>query len=133
MARKLNMRYSSWKLAAVAGLIQGKNVYDAIAIIASVDKKGGPLVDSVLQAAKKNGERQGLQTDRLFVKQSIVGRAISHKKIDIKGRGRHGVIRVPKCSLRIVLEERSEADFYKMIMKGESTPGMAHVHRQMLY
>ena len=69
----------------------------------------------------------------MFVKTSIVGRAISHKKIDIKGRGRHGIIRVPKCSIRITLEERSEADFYKMIIKGDTTPGMAHMHRRILY
>ena len=65
----------------------------------------------------------------MFVKTITVGKAYSHKKIDIKGRGRHGVIHVPKSNLRITMEEKNIVDFYKMILKGETTPGMGRFFR----
>ena len=107
IARKLGIHYSSYKLMAVANLITGKHIYDAINILADVDKKGGPIVASVLHAARKNGQNKGYSEERMFVKYSIVGKAISHKKVDIKGRGKMGMIKVPKSSLRITLEEKS--------------------------
>lgn len=59
VARKLNIPYSAWKLMAVANLITGKHIYDAMNILADVDKYGGPVVKSVLEAARKNGENKG--------------------------------------------------------------------------
>ena len=107
IARKFNIQYSAYKLMAVANLITGKHIYDALNIIAEVDKKGGPIIRSVLNAARKNGENKGFIDDRMFVKTSIVGKALHHKKLDIKARGRTGVIKVPKSSLTITLEEKS--------------------------
>jgi len=106
-ARKNEIPYSAWKLMTVANLITGKHIYDAMNIVAGVDKKGGPLVKSVLEAARKNGEKKGYSEDRMFVKTSIVNKALDHKKIDIKGRGKTGVIKVPKSALIITLEEKA--------------------------
>jgi ribosomal protein L22 len=133
IAKKLDIPYSSIKLMAVANLITGKHIYDAIATLNGVDKKGGPIVESVLFAAKKNGQNKGFNEERMFVKTSIVGKGISHKKVDIKGRGKMGMITVPKCSLVITLEERSATDYYKMIMKGETPAGIAATYRRLLY
>lgn len=69
----------------------------------------------------------------MFVKTSIVGKAIKLKKMDIKGRGRTGMIKVPKSSITITLEEKSPQDFYKLIMMGQTPPGLAHTMRKMLY
>lgn len=44
---------------SVANLIKGKHIYDAMNIIGRVDKKGGPVVKSVLEACRKNGENKG--------------------------------------------------------------------------
>ena len=35
--------------------------------------------------------------------------------------------------MRIVLEEKTEADFYKMMLKGESPPGLSALFRRVLY
>jgi len=118
---------------ACANLITGKHIYDAMNILGHVDKKGGPVVLSVLEAARKNGENQGFSEDRMFVKTSIVGKAIAFRKMDIKARGRTGVIKVPRSSITITLEEKSPQDFYKMIMVGKTPPGFAHTMRKMLY
>lgn len=118
---------------ACANLITGKHIYDAMNVIAEVDKFGGPVVKSVLEAARKNGENKGYSEDRMFVKFATTGKAIHHKKMDIKGRGRTGMIKVPVSSLRITLEEKSPQDFYKMIVSGKTPPAVGHTMRKMLY
>ncbi len=52
----------------------------------------------------------------MFVKNITVGSSILFRKPDIKGRGRTGVIKVPVCSMRITLEEKSPAEFYKLTL-----------------
>jgi ribosomal protein L22 len=133
IARKFNVDYSAYKLMAVANTITGKHVYDALNTVNAQYKKGAPVVLSVLNAAIKNGQRKGFAEDRMFVKTSIVGKRLSHKKLDIKGRGRMGVIRVPRSSITITLEERSPQDFYKMIVSGKAPTGVAHTMRRMLF
>lgn len=61
----------------------------------------------------------------MFVKSVICGKGILFKKLDIKGRGRMGMIKVPKCSVKIVLEEKTPAQFYEMILKGKCPPAIA--------
>ena len=39
----------------------------------------------------------------------------------------------PISSLRVVLEEKSPAEFYKMMVKGECPSSVGHVFRKMLY
>ena len=107
IARKYNIKYSAWKLMSVANLITGKHSYDAMNMLGNVDKFGGPVVRSVLEAARKNGENKNFSEDRMFVKTAVVGKALHHKKIDIKGRGRTGVIKVPVSHLTITLQEKS--------------------------
>jgi len=48
IARKNNIDYSAYKLMCVANLIKGKHIYDALNVVSKVDKKGGPVVMSVL-------------------------------------------------------------------------------------
>lgn len=35
------------------------------------------------------------------------------KKMEIKGRSRMGMIRKPKCSLKLIVEEKPIEEFYK--------------------
>ena len=132
-ARKNDIDYSAWKLMSVANLITGKHIYDALNILAGVDKKGGPVVKSVLEAARKNGENKGYAEDRMFVKTAIVNKAIDHKKIDIKARGKTGMIKVPRSAIIITLQEKSPQDFYKLIMQGKAPTGDSHTIRKILY
>jgi len=55
------------------------------------------------------------------------------KKLDIKGRSRMGIIRVPKCSVKLVLEEKHPQEYYKMLMKGNTPPGTSELLKQMLH
>jgi len=132
-ARKNNIRYSAHKLAAVANCIHGKHVGDALVTLGNIDKKGADVIHSVVRAARHNGMKQGMSEERMFIKYAIVGKGLMHKKMDIKGRGKHGIIRVPKSSFRIEVEEKSAADFYKMCLKGEAPPAVGHIFRRILY
>ena len=67
------------------------------------------------------------------MKTITVGKGLSHKKIDIKARGKHGIIKVPKSNLRLIMEEKGLEDFYKMLLKGEASPGLATFFRMVLY
>ena len=133
MARHIGIPYSAHKLVMVANLIAGKQAFDAQHELMKVNKKGGEIVKNCLKNALRSGIRQGFSEERMFVKTVTVGKSYSHKKIDIKGRGRHGTIHVPRSNIRLVVEERSLVDFYKMMLKGDSTPGLGMFFRKMLY
>merc|ERR1712060_231285 len=77
--------------------------------------------------------RKGRESEHMFVKTITVGGRHQFKKPDIKGRGRCGIIRVPECNMRVTLEEKSGAEFFKMSMKGETPPGVSAILRRMLY
>jgi ssDNA-binding Zn-finger/Zn-ribbon topoisomerase 1 len=77
--------------------------------------------------------QQGLSEERLFVKTTVCGKGLMFKKIDVKGRGRMGFIKVPKCSVKITLEEKHPIEYYKMLLKGECPPGAADLFKQMLH
>ena len=69
----------------------------------------------------------------MFVKTVTVGGKIMVKMPDIKSRGRCGTIRKPLSSMRIVMEERGAADFYRMMLKGETPHGMSALFRRIYY
>lgn len=79
----------------------------------------------ILNSARKNGVQSGLQEQRLFVKSVICGKSISHKKLDIKGRSRVGERKVPKCTVKLVLEEKPLEEFYKLLLIGKCPPALA--------
>jgi hypothetical protein len=55
-----------------------------------------------------------------------------YKKMAIMGRSRMGIILVPKCSIKIVLEEKSVEDWYKLMLKGNTPPGVGHMFRTIM-
>lgn len=118
---------------AVAELIKGQHVQEALDRLNASDKKGADIIRKVLVSAVINGQGQGGFSDAFFVKEITVGKGISHKKVDIKGRGRTGVIRVPKSSVRIVLEEKNFTDYQKMILTGNTPVGVGHIIKRELY
>jgi ribosomal protein L22 len=47
----------------------------------------------VLRAAKKNGIKKGYSPEQFYVKEVFVGKKWGARKIDIKARGKMGVIK----------------------------------------
>ena len=117
-ANNFKIRHSVWKLATVARAIKGKHIYDAQNILNGVPRKSAEIMNTILNSARKNGVQEGLIEQRLFVKSVICGKGFLFKKLEIKGRSRMGIRKVPKCSVKLVLEEKSVEDFYKMLLLG---------------
>lgn len=118
---------------ACAKVVRKKHIFDALTLISNVSKKGGKLIKSVLEAARVNAIKKGMAEERLFVKECIVGKALGMRKMDIRARGKFGMIHLPKSSIRVVLEERSIEDFFKMLIKGECPATVGFIFRKMLY
>ena len=59
------------------------------------------------------------------MKSIVCGKGILLKKMEIKGRGRMGIRKVPKCSVKLVLEEKPIEEFYRMILEGKCPAGLA--------
>jgi ribosomal protein L22 len=131
-AERTKQRLSPYKLSRVTNLIGGKHIYDAIALTKD-NSKSGDVVRAVLEAARKNGIAKGLSEERLFVKTAITGKKQFGKKIDIKGRGRHGMITSHNSRVSIWLEEKNPADFYKMMLLGKAPSGIGWLMRRILY
>lgn len=131
-AVRSGIRHSVYKLARVCGVIRGKHIYDAQKILSNIDKKAASILSSILNNTRKNGMSQGMIEDKMFIKEIIVGKGIMMKKLDIKGRGRMGIIKVPKCSIRLVIEEKNPKDFYKMLLKGDCPIGVAEVFKKIM-
>lgn len=53
--------------------------------------------------------------------------------MDIRARGKFGMIHSPKSSLRIVLEEKPMEEFYKMMLSGKTPTTAGYIFRKMLY
>jgi len=43
------------------------------------------------------------------------------------------MIKVPKSSLTIVIEEKCLQDYQKMVLKGQTPPGIGHLVKKELY
>lgn len=133
IARKFDIHYSVYKLNAAAMLCRKKHIHDALTLIQNVAKKGGKLVKSVLEAARVNGQKKGYSEERMYVKEIVLGKALGPKKIDIRARGKMGMIHAPRSSITVILEEKSTADFYKMLVTGNAPPAVGDTFRKMLY
>ena len=97
-----------------------------------VPTKAAKKLAVMVNAARKNGVQEGLEEKRLFVKSVICGKAYLHKKMEFKGRGRTGKIRVPKCSVKLVLEEKPLEEFYRLLLQGECPPGLAEYYKNLV-
>jgi len=103
---KLNVKHSVYKIARVAKVVQGKHLYSAQTMLNNIHKKAANLLQVLINNARANGVAQGLNEDRMFIKSIVCGKAIGQKKIEIKGRGKMGVIMAPKVSIKVTLEEK---------------------------
>ena len=129
---KKGIRHSVYKLALVARLMSKRHLYDCQTMLNQLPKKAADIIKITLNSARANAVQQGMSEERLYVKTIICGQGLLYKKLDIKGRGKMGIIRVPKSSLKIVLEEKPLEDFYKLMLQGKCPSGMSSLLRTML-
>lgn len=103
------LRISPEKLNNVAKLIRHVNVFDALQILKGTKKRISTDVMKGLLSAMNNAEQKGLDLDKMYVDQATVGKNITLKRTDFKGRSRTGRITKPFSQIRIEL--RTASDF----------------------
>lgn len=98
-----------------------------------MDKKGADYLYRLLTKMKDDGTEKGYNPDLFYVAEAFVGKGIRSKKIDIKARGKFGVIRRPKSSLTIVMHEKPLEHMIKESLVGKTPPGIGEIFRKRLY
>jgi len=104
-------RVSPQKLAMLAKQITGLPLEAAMIQMQFSPKKSAHNIFALLSNVRANLLLKKQNTEKYVVQQALVGRGPYIKKIDIKGRGRHGIIRHPHAFIRILLtipNERKE-------------------------
>lgn len=105
------VRGSAYKLNLVAGLIRGRKADEAVSLLSFSRKAMAVDVRKCLQSAIANAENNhNLDIDQLWVKEASVGKALSMKRFVTRARGRSSRIVKPFSRIRIVVQERDNAE-----------------------
>lgn len=108
-----NVRMSAQKMREVVRQIQGLPAVHAQAVLAVVPRKGARFVAKTLKSAIANAEDlkthhkeyNGLNTDRLFIKEALAQTASTLRRFTPKARGSAGPILKRSCHIKIVLSD----------------------------
>ena len=105
-ARASRLRLSPQKARLVVDLVRGKNVAEALQILAFTPKKGAVLVKKVLQSAIDNAENnEGADVDELRVAEIYVGEGVKLKRIQPRAKGRADRIVKRTCHITVAVSD----------------------------
>ena len=101
-----NLRISPQKLNLVAGLIRGKKVETALADLEFSRKRIAQDVRKTVMSAVANAENNhGLDVNELVVSEAYVGKNLTLKRFQARGRGRAGSIIKPFAQITVVVRQ----------------------------
>ena len=104
-----NLRVSPQKLNLVAGMIRGKKVNAALAVLEFARKRIATDVRKCVMSAVANAENNhGLDVDALVVAEAYVGKNLVMKRFHARGRGRSSKILKPFSQITVVVREVQE-------------------------
>jgi len=99
-------RLSAQKARLVVDSIRGKNVADALDILAFSNTKGAELVKKVLESAIANAEHNnGADVDELRVSTAFVDEGMTMKRIRPRAKGRADRIFKRSCHITVKVSE----------------------------
>lgn len=99
-----NARISAQKARLVADLIRGKDVAQALNILAFSPKKGAELIKKVLESAIANAEHnKGADIDKLRIVTIYVDKAASLKRFQARAKGRGNRIEKQTCHINVTV------------------------------
>lgn len=103
-AQHKNARISAQKARLVADLIRGKDVAQALHILAFSPKKGAELIKKVLESAIANAEHnEGADIDELKVVTIFVDKGPSLKRFQARAKGRGNRIEKQTCHINVTV------------------------------
>src|SRR3989304_9491484 len=101
-----NYRQAPRKVRLVAGLIKGKSVEEAIAILDFLAKRAGFPIKKLLLSAVANALQVGIEKENLFIKELRVDKGIVMKRMMPAAMGTGHRINKRTSHLNILLSER---------------------------
>ncbi len=107
-------RQSPYKMRLVIDQIRGKDVNEALALLAFSKKHAAKQIEKVLRSAVANAEyksREGnepIDTDRLYVKHAVINEGPKLKRFMPAAQGRATPIQKRTSHVEIVVAERDE-------------------------
>ena len=98
------VRLAPRKARLVVDLIRGKQVGEALSVLAHTNKAASPVVEKVLKSAIANAEHNsGADIDELKVKAVTVDKATSLKRFTARAKGRGNKIEKQTCHITVTL------------------------------
>lgn len=102
-----SLRISPQKLNLIAEMIRGRDVVEAMDLLAFSSKRASNSVYKLLSSAISNAENNhGLDLDSLFVAEAYVGKGLVMKRFHARARGRGARILKPFSKMKIIVRER---------------------------
>ena len=99
-------RLSAQKARLVADQIRGKNVAEALEILAFSGRKGADIMKKVLESAIANAEHNnGADVDELRVSTAFVDEGMTMKRIRPRAKGRADRIFKRTCHITVKVSE----------------------------
>ena len=99
-------RISAQKARLVVDQIRGKNVAEALDLLAFSNKKAAELVKKVLESAIANAEHNdGMDIDELKVSSAFVNEGMTMKRIKPRAKGRADRILKRTCHITVKVAE----------------------------
>ena len=100
------IRISQKKANAVAGLIRGKDVTEALTLLKFTPKKASDMLYKVLLSAAQNAEKNNDERrENLKIKEVMVTKGEFHKRFLPSTRGRALPLRKPTAHISVTLEK----------------------------
>lgn len=132
-----NIVHSPRKLNDVARLIARKPIDNAILQMQMSDKRvAHTKIKSMLVLARDHAIMKGLKREELIVKEAWVSKGVYLKRIDIKGRGRHGIKMRPESRMHVVLapgpsrQQIKQDQFDRIVKQRLQTGGAGYALRE---
>ena len=100
-------RLAPTKIRSSVGIIKGRQVDEAIEILNFMEKRSAKEVGKVLKSALSNAKNNfDLKGESLYVKEAVVGKGPSYKKVKPRARGRADLIKRRTSHISVTLESR---------------------------
>ncbi|HET6390584.1 50S ribosomal protein L22 [Hyphomicrobium sp.] len=104
-----SLRVSPQKLNLVAGLIRGKKVDQALAVLEFSEKRiAGDVRKCVMSAVANAENNHSLDVNDLIVAEAFVGKNMVMKRFHARGRGRGASILKPFSQLTVIVRQVEE-------------------------
>src|SRR5262245_49706072 len=104
-----NYRQSPRKVRLVANAIKGKSVPQALSELRFMIKRGAAPMYKLLNSAVSNAKvNNGVEADKLFVKNVMVDKGMVMKRIEHKARGSANILEKKMSHVTLILDTKKE-------------------------